>query len=835
MDKNKFSGVNASAGMGAGKPLCAAIMSALFLLLFNVNTAAAAITIKFDTNSGNNVSNPSDSSIETPPGTLSALPEVAWTNHRFDGWYTTATGGSKITTSTSFSANTTVYAHWTALGVVNITFNSNGGTVIPSSQTGPNGVLAGWPANPARTGYTFDGWYTAATNGNKVDVNTVFTANTTVYAHWILNLYNITFDPNGGTVTTMSGTTGTGWKLSSLPSPAARTGYTFDGWYTAATGGTKIAVSTEFFADATVYARWTPVEYTLTYTLNGGTAEPANPAKYTIETPTFYLIEPTRTAYTFAGWTGANGTTPQLSVSVTQGSTGAKTYTAGWTAEYYTITFNARGGTVTLENAQTVAGGKLSSLPSPAARTGYNFDGWYTEETGGARVSANTTVFGNDAIVYARWTPVNYTITYTNLSGGTVTPANPTSYNIETPDFTLNNPTRIAYTFDGWTGANGTVKETIVSVAQGSTGNKSYNANWTANTYTITFDPTGGLVIPETGTTAAGGKLTSLPAPIMVNHVFDGWFTEATGGTKVTTNYVFGDDDVIYAQWSPVRTITFDANGGSASATTVKTGSGGKLASLPTATNAGYALDGWYTEATGGVKITTNTVFNEDASVYAHWVAGYAVTFDADENGSLTATVEGSSIAAGATVAQGKSVVFTAVPANGYEVDGWKVDGTAVADNTNNTYTLASVTTATTVTVSFKRSIAVASPERVIPGAGSDAGTAAVAPASALTAEFTAGPNPVGRSSGTVSFFRGGNRIVSAALFVYDASGNEVATVNIGNAPPADADGKRAVGSWDLRDRRGRTVPEGTYLVKGTVKTAGGKREPVSALIGVGR
>jgi hypothetical protein len=125
---------------------------------------------------------------------------------------------------------------------------------------------------------------------------------------------------------------------------------------------------------------------------------------------------------------------------------------------------------------------------------------------------------------------------------------------------------------------------------------------------------------------------------------------------------------------------------------------------------------------------------------------------------------------------------------------------------------------------------------RVIPGGDDD--IAVVAPAWRLTAEFSAGPNPVGRRSpGTVTFFRLGKRIESASLVVYDASGNTVNRVRINDsrAGVSRGDGsqaRRAVGSWDLTDRKGRPVAEGTYLIRGTI-VVDGRRERVSVIIGV--
>jgi hypothetical protein len=125
--------------------------------------------------------------------------------------------------------------------------------------------------------------------------------------------------------------------------------------------------------------------------------------------------------------------------------------------------------------------------------------------------------------------------------------------------------------------------------------------------------------------------------------------------------------------------------------------------------------------------------------------------------------------------------------------------------------------------------VAVSSPARVIPAANPGA-TASVAPVSALTAEFAAGPNPAGKSSGGVTFYWSGAAIKGASLYVCDASGSLVRRVGISDKPGA---GKRSVGSWDLRDASGRTVPAGSYLARVTVTKKDGKKERVSAIVGV--
>ena len=101
-----------------------------------------------------------------------------------------------------------------------------------------------------------------------------------------------------------------------------------------------------------------------------------------------------------------------------------------------------------------------------------------------------------------------------------------------------------------------------------------------------------------------------------------------------------------------------------------------------------------------------------------------------------------------------------------------------------------------------------------------------------LAGEFTAGPNPVSRQSGIINFYRQGKQVASGELSIYDISGNIINKVKISDMA-IDNRLKRKAGSWDLRDKNGRIVPVGTYLVRGLVKTSDGKREKVSLTIGV--
>ena len=132
-----------------------------------------------------------------------------------------------------------------------------------------------------------------------------------------------------------------------------------------------------------------------------------------------------------------------------------------------------------------------------------------------------------------------------------------------------------------------------------------------------------------------------------------------------------------------------------------------------------------------------------------------------------------------------------------------------------------------------KGKISVASYDREIPKINSEPQSTLAPVAITTSGEFTAGPNPVGKHAAEVNFFWQGKGIKNSTLYVYDASGNSVRKINLSGKTAGNVNGKRTVGSWDLKDKKGRLVSEGTYLVRGTVRTSNGKKESISLAVGV--
>lgn len=201
------------------------------------------------------------------------LPVPSRDNYGFDGWYTAQTDGEQVTEETVFwsHGDEKVYAHWTP-NTYTLNFNANGGVCQTQTGTVTYAAPYGELPVPTREHYSFDGWFTEADGGEQITAEMVFEGNAdqTLYAHWTLNSFVITFDANGGTVSENSIRGYCGKALGTLPTPT-RDYYTFIGWYTEADGGNVVDASTVYTtaADITVYAHWKANGYTVSW--NPGT------------------------------------------------------------------------------------------------------------------------------------------------------------------------------------------------------------------------------------------------------------------------------------------------------------------------------------------------------------------------------------------------------------------------------------------------------------------------------------------------------------------------------------------------------------------------------------
>lgn len=620
------------------------------------------------------------------------LPVPKRKGYSFGGWYSGDTrltdGFGKGISSWQSQSGGILTAKWSA-NINTLNFNANGGEGTMSAQEIVTDETASISANTfTRKGYTFVGWAESANGGVVYKDCAEYTmgaeSSYELFAVWVANRNEVVFDGNGATGGSMeSQFISTDSSASLTENTFTKTGYTFAGWATSAGGevvyadGANYAMGTA--VQYTLYAVWEATEYSIRYYTNGGIAE-GNPSVYTIEDDDIVLNIPARAGYRFAGWTGTGLSEPTLTVIIEMGSTGNREYTANWEANANNIVFNANGGKGEM-TAQSIKTDETAPLfPNSFARDGYMFAGWATSADGEVEYSdgANYTMgTESEYTLYAVWKAVNYSISY-ELNGG-VAEGNPDFYTIESQSFTLNAPVRAGYTFAGWTGTDIENATKVVTVIQGSWGDREYTAVWMANQNKIIFNVNGGEgEMPEQMIS------TDSSAPLTENvftragYTFAGWATSPEGDVVYAdcSDYLMGTESQynLYAVWSPnLNNIIFDGNGAD----------GGEMGDISAHTNevimlpentferTGHTFVGWATEQNGEVVYENGvqyTVGTEVAyTLYAVWAANeYLVTIDA----------VGGEVAEDAVAVKYDSAYQLPVPfRTGYAFIGW-YDGT---------------------------------------------------------------------------------------------------------------------------------------------------------------
>jgi len=383
------------------------------------NGTTSTITTTFDANGGSVSPTSSNSTVTTP--------------YTFAGWK--ATNGTVYNAGGTYTTNeaTTLTAQWTT------------GSPTGSAVTLPT---------PTRTGYTFNGWYTAADGGSKITSYKPVT-NTTLYAQWKANTYTVTFDANGGSCDTESINVTYGSIYGDeLPTPT-RTGYTFGYWQLELDSYNKSIFSSsivDITSNETLKALWYVNQYNLTVNKDIGIASIyglGNSLQQPYDVP-INLTAVLNNDYTFSSWTDENGNTvsfdnpysfkmPNNDVILNANSIGKPII----------ITFNANGGTVNTTIKEVNFNGSYGDLPTPT-RTGYTFTGWYNLITGGTEITDNTKVeVSNDQTLYAHWIINTYTVEY-NANGGIGTTNSSSHTYDESKQLTINGFTRSNYEFIGW-------------------------------------------------------------------------------------------------------------------------------------------------------------------------------------------------------------------------------------------------------------------------------------------------------------------------------------------------------------------------------------------------
>lgn len=414
-----------------------------------------------------------------------------------------------------------------------ITFDPNGGTIKSgqASVTGKYNTSATVPT-VERLGYTLNGWYSPS--DKKLTTNKVTITQTITYkAKWEATNYSLAYSLDGGShgtnhptsasynssftvnnpskkvkinyVNNISATLNT--SSATVKTSGGTANYTFNGWNitgmdsTTHTYGSNTTTQTSLTGvKATTFKNLRSTNGTVTFT-----------AKWT--PPTITLPKITKNGYTCV-WTSSgisNIASGGTYTPATNGGTTERTFTVSCSANTYSIAYNFNGGLP--DNSSVCASENGTCSFSGTKQICYGASTNYNCKTATTSIACTNANFGDAVPGVAKKCYIS---------------PNPLSYNVTTNTFTLKNPSKVGYSFAGWTGSNGSTKQTTVTISKGSTGNKSYTANWTANKYKITYKYT--YQADSTQDVTYGQNMPTPPTP---NHVcgktFVGWVEFGTG------------------------------------------------------------------------------------------------------------------------------------------------------------------------------------------------------------------------------------------------------------------------------------------------------------------
>lgn len=421
----------------------------------------------------------------------------------------------------------------------------------------------------------------------------------------------------------------------------------------------------------------------ITFHANGGTGADYTQNIYggkgTLKANTF-----TCDGKVFAGWaTSADGAvvyTDQASVTVTE----AMDLYARWT-DASTVTFDNDGKTSTV---QAPTGTPIGStlIPSEGVKKGYQFDGWFHDDT---KLTAET-VITEDITFTAKWTPITYTIAF-NADGGEGTMDSITAtydQEVTLPACTF---TRAGYDFGGWSEYKGysSGSMTAKNLASKQGASVTLYAAWKGQAVPVTIDYNYEGSTPIQRTCVVGqnynfirledgsSEYSAIQDPARTGWIFDGWYDAAEGGTEITNQYKFTDTTplTLYAHWVKGITVHFDGNGYKSTIKDKTVLTDKVFSSLPYLTKSSYpdnqALEGWYTAKEGGEQVTADTKFTGDeVTLYAHWRDyQYIVKFNIKY--SDRATVTGTMADFPAPFGKDVTLPKCAFTREGYRFAGW--------------------------------------------------------------------------------------------------------------------------------------------------------------------
>ncbi len=407
-------------------------------------------TVTWDATTNGGTCGTATSSV-TSGAAVGSLPEASKDGYHFDGWFTDASGGTKISSSTTVTADVTYYAQFTSTPVTvyyTVIWDANGGTCATASSEIESGTAVGTLPVASKTGdYMFDGWYTAVNGGTKITASTVISGNVTYYAHYTAtggggggcetlvqgtqNAAHTAIDATIGTITTTGGEAQDGYiKLSGNSSQCfvvtAKSGYTI-------AAGDKLTV--------TVYNKANSAA-DIGFTING-TAHTKNVAAQTEDQVVYELASTDISAGTVTiKRSASNDRYGAILLERCGGSTP--------TPANFVLTYDENGGSGTMADEEQTGSSVTVDANGFTAPTGYAFQEWNGNMNGGGTVYTDGQVLTltEDLTIYAIWQPNTYTVTLNAGDGTGGSPSVTATFDEALPNITV--PTQSGYVFKGY-------------------------------------------------------------------------------------------------------------------------------------------------------------------------------------------------------------------------------------------------------------------------------------------------------------------------------------------------------------------------------------------------
>lgn len=569
------------------------------------NYQAKGYTITFDSNGGSSVSNLN----QDYQSSITAPDNPTRLGYTFTAW-------DPALPATMPAKNQTLTAQWAPI-VYDINYHLSLGETNhadnPSVYTIETDTITLQPATKADT--TFSWWL--GSDGNKVSVITQgSTGNIDLWPKWE-GEYLISYELNGG----VNHPDNPGAYASkddnvALQDPT-REAYKFSGWYESSDfSGTVVTQLTKGLTeDTTLYANWTPIEYTITYVLSGGwTNNDKNPDTYNIETETIVLQPATKADVVFDKWLDSTGNTV---AEIPQGSTGDIVLSPKPKGTY-TITYHLnggadRGGANPLMFSADAGNITLDST----TKAGYEFLGWYDEE--GNKVSEIPAGSTKDFVLFARWAneeKATYTVEHykENLEGS--------SYTLEeTENLTYNIEELVTLVPKTYPGFSYNESLGVKSGEVPTDGSLTLKAYYDRKSYTVEFVTNGGSDIAKHSYKYMS-PVTKPTDPTKLGYDFLGWHSDS----DFQAAWNFSSDKVssdltLYAKWELINyQINYNLDGGNTTTNPSGYNVKSSIELLDDPIKVGYVFSGWYLEDTYTTKVTQiGPDETGDITLYAKW------------------------------------------------------------------------------------------------------------------------------------------------------------------------------------------------------------------------